>query len=307
MLTLDASLPYEAVAVAPAALAVQPVTLQKGHLLVLPSRHGAQAFRLLGCTEGLGSRGMSALTIHRLDLPCLQYMENNRHVYLMADWEAAIRAVRAQISGAPQCVQPPPSLSRRSLERPSSSSLQMPCSPLGRAGSRCAWASFCMAGACTGARTTAYNLTCVWLAPACLCPAVPCRGKHPPCCLCLLCSARSGCTVPCMALPCAFEPCPGPSLQMRRPCARPSSTWTRRARGTSRRASLRRPCARLAWSLCATRGSACTVAWPGTQAPPLSVWSTSFRWAAAVCLSNTRLGGHGGRLWAPRAALEQLL
>lgn len=27
-----------------------------------------------------------------------QYMENNRHVYLMADWEAAIRAVRAQIS-----------------------------------------------------------------------------------------------------------------------------------------------------------------------------------------------------------------
>ena len=38
MLTLDASLPYEIVAVAPAAPAVQPVTLQEGHLLVLP--HG---------------------------------------------------------------------------------------------------------------------------------------------------------------------------------------------------------------------------------------------------------------------------
>lgn len=28
-----------------------------------------------------------------------QYMENNRHVYLMADWEAALKAIQAQLQG----------------------------------------------------------------------------------------------------------------------------------------------------------------------------------------------------------------
>ena len=30
-----------------------------------------------------------------------QYMENNRHVYLMADWEAALKAIQAQLQGQP--------------------------------------------------------------------------------------------------------------------------------------------------------------------------------------------------------------
>ena len=30
-----------------------------------------------------------------------QYMENNRHVYLMADWEAALKAIQAQLQGIP--------------------------------------------------------------------------------------------------------------------------------------------------------------------------------------------------------------
>ena len=37
---------------------------------------------------------------------------------------------------------------------------------------------------------------------------MPCRGKHPAWCLCLVCSACFSCAVPCSALPCAFEPCP---------------------------------------------------------------------------------------------------
>ncbi len=36
-----------------------------------------------------------------------QYMENNRHVYLMADWEAALKAIQAQLQGQPW---PDPSL-----------------------------------------------------------------------------------------------------------------------------------------------------------------------------------------------------
>ncbi len=28
-----------------------------------------------------------------------QYMKNNRHVYLMADWEAALKAIQAQLQG----------------------------------------------------------------------------------------------------------------------------------------------------------------------------------------------------------------
>lgn len=28
-----------------------------------------------------------------------QYMENNRHVYLMADWEAGLKAIQAQLQG----------------------------------------------------------------------------------------------------------------------------------------------------------------------------------------------------------------
>lgn len=28
-----------------------------------------------------------------------QYMENNRHVYLMADWDAALKAIQAQLQG----------------------------------------------------------------------------------------------------------------------------------------------------------------------------------------------------------------
>lgn len=31
-----------------------------------------------------------------------QYMENNRHVYLMADWEAALKAIQAQLQGTLQ-------------------------------------------------------------------------------------------------------------------------------------------------------------------------------------------------------------
>ena len=35
-----------------------------------------------------------------------QYMENNRHVYLMADWDAALKAIQAQLQGtALDCTQ----------------------------------------------------------------------------------------------------------------------------------------------------------------------------------------------------------
>ena len=50
------------------------------------------------------------LTVHQRTFELLeadeftyQYMENNRHVYLMADWEAALKAIQAQLQGM-QCV-----------------------------------------------------------------------------------------------------------------------------------------------------------------------------------------------------------
>ncbi len=107
-------------------------------------------------------------------------MENNRHVYLMADWEAAIRAVRAQISGVQQCLQPPPFHSRRSLEVPCFPSLQLPalCLPLDIAGSCCAWALLCTAGTCTGGHDH-----CLWfdMCLACSCcvePTLSCHALH---------------------------------------------------------------------------------------------------------------------------------
>ena len=46
------------------------------------------------------------LTVHQRTFELLeadeftyQYMENNRHVYLMADWEAALKAIQAQLQG----------------------------------------------------------------------------------------------------------------------------------------------------------------------------------------------------------------
>ncbi len=42
-----------------------------------------------------------------------QYMENNRHVYLMADWEAALKAIQAQLQGQPW---PNPSLQRSACD-----------------------------------------------------------------------------------------------------------------------------------------------------------------------------------------------
>lgn len=46
------------------------------------------------------------LTVHQRTFELLeadeftyQYMENNRHVYLMADWEAGLKAIQAQLQG----------------------------------------------------------------------------------------------------------------------------------------------------------------------------------------------------------------
>ena len=63
------------------------------------------------------------LTVHQRSFELLeadeftyQYMENNRHVYLMADWEAALKAIQAQLQGLLR--HPFSKLNRRFLCRP---------------------------------------------------------------------------------------------------------------------------------------------------------------------------------------------
>ena len=66
------------------------------------------------------------LTVHQRTFELLeadeftyQYMENNRHVYLMADWESALKAIQAQLQGMCQCIIAPQAMSRGLCNRSS--------------------------------------------------------------------------------------------------------------------------------------------------------------------------------------------
>lgn len=87
------------------------IVLQPEHYNALKHAAIASVQVLRNSTEMYSEKDLyvgKVLSVHQRTFELLeadeftyQYMENNRHVYLMADWEAALKAIQAQLQGQP--------------------------------------------------------------------------------------------------------------------------------------------------------------------------------------------------------------